>query len=54
MGEAALRAPRCRAAWAEKRRRFFGVAHPDAYAELGRASRNPELTSVAPDPGGGK
>lgn len=34
MGEQALSAPECRAAWAEKRRRFLGVEHPDAYAEL--------------------
>ena len=34
MGEAALSAPECRAAWAEKRRRFLGAEHPGAYAEL--------------------
>lgn len=34
MGEQALSAPECRAAWAEKRRRFLGVEHPGAYAEL--------------------
>ncbi len=34
MGELALSAPDCRAAWAEKRRRFLGVKHdrPDAEA----------------------
>jgi len=35
MGEEALSSPFCRAAWAEKRRRFFGVPHPDAYGEPG-------------------
>ncbi len=34
MGELALASPDCRAAWAEKRRRFFEVAHPDAYRDL--------------------
>lgn len=34
LGEAALTSPDCLAAWAEKRRRFFGVDHPEAYAEL--------------------
>lgn len=34
IGEAALTAPDCLAAWAEKRRRFFGVDHPEAYAGL--------------------
>lgn len=34
MGEAALSSPECRAAWAENRRRFFGVDHPEAYAGL--------------------
>ena len=33
MGELALSSPDCRAAWAEKRRRFFGVEHPDAYPD---------------------
>lgn len=35
MGELALSSPDCRAAWAEKRRRFFGVEHSDAYAAIG-------------------
>ena len=35
MGELALSSPDCRAAWAEKRRRFFGVEHPDAYVPVG-------------------
>ena len=34
MGELALSSPDCRAAWAEKRRRFLGVDHPEAYSEL--------------------
>lgn len=34
MGELALSHPDCRAAWAEKRRRFFGVDHPEAYSGL--------------------
>lgn len=38
MGEAALTSPACRSAWAEKRRRFFGVDHPDAYSGLGDAT----------------
>jgi conjugative transfer region protein TrbK len=33
MGELALSSSDCRAVWAEKRRRFFGVDHPDAYPE---------------------
>lgn len=32
MGELALSSPDCRAAWAEKRRRFFGVASDTAAA----------------------
>jgi len=34
MGELALSNADCRAAWAEKRRRFFGVDHPEAYSGL--------------------
>lgn len=34
MGERALSSPDCRAAWAEKRRRFLGVDHPEAYSAL--------------------
>ena len=30
-----LPSPDCRAAWAEKRRRFFGVDHPEAYSGIG-------------------
>lgn len=43
MGELALSSPDCRAAWAEKRRRFFGVEHPEPYPE-----------PVLPDPPMGK
>ena len=35
MGELALSSPDCRAAWAEKRRRFFAVDHPEAYSGIG-------------------
>lgn len=35
MGERALASSDCRAAWAEKRRRFFGIDHPGAYSHLG-------------------
>lgn len=38
MGELALSSPDCRADWAEKRRRFFGVEHPDAYSGLNKES----------------
>ena len=34
MGELALSSPDCRAAWAEKRRRFLGVDHAEAYSAL--------------------
>jgi conjugative transfer region protein TrbK len=34
MGELALSSPDCRAAWAEKRRRFFSVEHGEAYSGL--------------------
>lgn len=33
MGELALSSPDCRAAWAQKRRRFLGVAHDAAVVE---------------------
>lgn len=38
MGELALSAPDCRAAWAEKRRRFFGIDHPSAFDALDSGS----------------
>lgn len=41
MGERALSAPDCRAAWAEKRRRFFGVEHPEAYSGLHEPAQSP-------------
>jgi conjugative transfer region protein TrbK len=34
MGEEALSARQCRAAWAENRRRFLGVDYPEAYGAL--------------------
>ncbi len=37
MGEEALSSPECHAAWAEKRRRFFGVEHSEAFSELAPA-----------------
>ncbi|QDH33838.1 putative entry exclusion protein TrbK-alt [Porphyrobacter sp. YT40] len=43
MGERALSSPDCRAAWAEKRRRFFGVNRGEASSELGEA---PDAASV--------
>ena len=49
MGEAALASSDCLAAWAEKRRRFFGVVHLDAYADLARESA--PTTSPTPDMG---
>lgn len=36
MGEQALSSPECRAAWAEKRRRFFGAAPAQASGERPR------------------
>jgi len=47
MGELALSSPDCRAAWAEKRRRFFGVEHSDAYAAVGD---DPVTSAPAPQP----
>lgn len=49
MGEQALSDPACRAAWAEKRRRFFGVDHPAAYAGLEPVPETREISS-APTP----
>lgn len=45
MGELALSSPDCHAAWAEKRRRFFGVEHSGAYAAMGGA---PVTSAPAP------
>jgi conjugative transfer region protein TrbK len=46
MGELALSSPDCRAAWAEKRRRFLGVE-----ADESEPTRGPALDlSVAPPP----
>jgi hypothetical protein len=42
MGEAALSSADCRAAWAEKRKRFFGVDHPEAYSKLPSGPASPE------------
>lgn len=38
MGELALASSDCRAAWTEKRRRFFRVDHPDADQSLDLAA----------------
>ena len=48
MGERALSHPDCRAAWAEKRRRFFGVDHPEAYSGLDASA--PPPVAVLPKP----
>lgn len=42
IGEAALSSTDCRAAWAEKRERFFGVGHPEAYSKLTSGPAFPE------------
>lgn len=52
MGEAALTSPICRAAWAEKRRRFFGIDHPDAYSGLGDAMSPTVHVQLNPAPAG--
>jgi conjugative transfer region protein TrbK len=48
MGEPALTAPECRAAWSEKRRRFLGVDHPGAHAELTDAVQPPAAEPMMP------
>ncbi len=48
MGEAALSSPDCRAAWAEKRQRFFNVDHPDAYTEAEPSPAPPAASLPAP------
>lgn len=48
MGELALSNADCRAAWAEKRRRFFGVDHPEAYSGLDTSAQPP--VAVLPEP----
>ena len=50
MGELALSSPDCRAAWAEKRRRFFGVEHSDAYAAVGDDPVTSAPAPRSPDP----
>lgn len=52
MGELALSSPDCRAAWAEKRRRFFGVEHTEAYSGLGASPQPPVTVSPKPSPDG--
>ncbi|NCP25140.1 MAG: putative entry exclusion protein TrbK-alt [Erythrobacter sp.] len=48
MGEAALSAPQCRAAWAEKRRRFLGVEHPEAFSDLLDQAHPPASQGLMP------
>lgn len=50
MGEAALTSPPCRAAWAEKRRRFFGIDYPDAYSGLDVSAPSPVKDLPMPSP----
>ncbi|MFW2449238.1 MAG: putative entry exclusion protein TrbK-alt [Qipengyuania pacifica] len=52
LGELALSSSDCRAAWAEKRRRFFGVDHPDAYAGLDASRSPPEADRQMANPAG--
>lgn len=51
MGEQALSSPDCRAAWAEKRRRFFGAAPSQAYGER-RTNPAPDLPVADPTASG--
>lgn len=48
MGEQALSHADCRAAWAEKRRRFFGVDHPSAYSGLDASPPSDFMDGRAP------
>lgn len=52
MGDAALASLDCRAAWAENRRRFFGVDHPEAYAGLQDRAPPPRTDLPLPFPAG--
>ena len=52
MGELALSSPDCRAAWAEKRRRFLGVDHPEAYSGLADPALSDAPDLVVPTPVG--
>jgi len=52
MGELALSAPDCRAAWAEKRRRFLGVDHPEAYSALADPAPPDAPHYLVPSPDG--
>jgi conjugative transfer region protein TrbK len=47
MGAQALSSPQCRAAWAEKRRRFFGAAPAQA---SGERPKDPEPDIAGTDP----
>ena len=49
MGELALSHPDCRAAWAEKRRRFFGVDLPGANSSPEESAPPPMKALPAPE-----
>jgi conjugative transfer region protein TrbK len=51
MGEQALSSPACRAAWAEKRRRFFGAA-PSQFLGAQTTSHAPGVPVVDPTASG--
>lgn len=52
MGEAALSAPECRAAWAKKRRRFLGVEHTGASPGLDDRAQPPAAEFAMPSAAG--
>lgn len=52
MGERALSAPECRAAWAEKRRRFLGVEHTGASHGLDDRAQPPAAEFAMPSAAG--
>lgn len=48
MGEAALSAPECRAAWAEKRRRFFSAEHRGTWPGAVQRAQPPAAERMMP------
>lgn len=52
LGELAPSSPDCQAVWAEKRRRFFGVEHSDAYSCLNGESVPSDSVVPSPPPRG--
>ena len=54
MGELALSSLDCQAAWAEKRRRFFGAGHSDAYSRLNGESVRSDPDIASPPMHGGR